>query len=228
MVTLIITTMNERHGLESIWPRIPFYLFKRILIVDNHSTDGTLDFLENDKMFNRYRCQVLQQTKPGRGNAIREAMQHVDDDSVMLISSDGNDQPMYIQSLAEKFNEGYDLVFGTRFANGGDTDDSDDPHGLRRFGNRVLTFLVNFFFGSCYSDSTYGFRIFKKSAWDKMGIDSEWNETEYMMSIRAARLGLKVAQIPMIEGKRAHGEVKAKTWRTGVNHLGVLVKEIFD
>jgi hypothetical protein len=58
-----------------------------------------------------------------------------------------------------------------------------------------------------------------------MSIHAKKNETEYMMSIRAAKLGLKVAQIPMIEGRRVGGEVKAKTWQTGLDLLGVLLKE---
>ena len=153
-------------------------------------------------------------------------MQYVRDDSVMLMFSDGNDDPAYIPALIEKFRTGYDLVFGTRFEPGGKTDDTDDPYGLRRLGNHVLTLLVNLFFGSHYSDSTYGFRIFKTEVWDRMQVKSERNETEYLMSIRAAKMKLKVAQIPIVEGTRAGGEVKAKTWSTGFNHLAVLMKEL--
>jgi glycosyltransferase involved in cell wall biosynthesis len=228
-ITLIITTMNEKRALQSIWPEIPFELFKRIIILDNHSTDGTLEWLTNDGKFSKYKCQIIQQQNNGRGNGIQEAMQLVEshqDAAVMLMSSDGNDLPEYIPEVISKFNEGYDLVFGTRFVEGGASDNSDDPFRIRCFGNRILTGLVNLFFGTHYSDSTYGgFRLFRKSTWDRMSIHVKKNETEYLMSIRGGKLGLKVAQIPMIEGRRVGGEVKAKTWQTGLELLGVLLKE---
>lgn len=220
MVTLILTTMNEVEGLKWVWPRLQIELFSEVIVVDNHSTDGTLEFL-SDKP-----CKIITQSVPGRGNGIREAMQYVRDDAVLIMSTDGNDDPAYIPALIESFRNGYDLVFGTRFADGGATDDSDDSYGLRRAGNRLLTSLVNAIFGASYTDSTYGFRIFKKEAWDVMRIDSKWNETEYMMSIRAAKKKLKVAQIPLVEGRRVGGEVKAKTFATGLSHLRLLFREL--
>jgi len=220
MVTLILTTMNEIEGLKWLWSRLQTNLFKEVIVVDNHSVDGTLEFLGGKP------CRIITQSIPGRGNGIREAMKYVRDDAVLLMSSDGNDDPAYIPPLIETFKGGYDLVFGTRFVAGGSTDDSDDPHGLRKFGNKVLTHLVNLAFGAGYTDSTYGFRIFRKDAWDRMQIDSRWNETEYLMSIRAAKMRLKVAQIPMIEGRRVGGEVKAKTFATGLTHLKILFREL--
>src|SRR5208337_2254604 len=93
---LIITTMNEFEGLRSIWDLIPLQLFQRVIVVDRDSSDGTLEFL-SDKS-----CQVLKQTLPGRGNAIREAMEQVREDIVVLLASDGNDNPEYIPALLHK------------------------------------------------------------------------------------------------------------------------------
>jgi hypothetical protein len=59
-----------------------------------------------------------------------------------------------------------------------------------------------------------------------MKMNSKWNETEFLMSIRSAKLGLRVLQIPVIEGKRAGGEVKAKTVSTGWSLLKVVMREL--
>lgn len=88
---------------RSIWDHIPFELFTRLLVVDAGSTDGTREFLADKK------CEVLQQTKPGRGNAIQEAMTQVTEDVIVLMSSDGNDDPRYVPALLAKINEGYQL-----------------------------------------------------------------------------------------------------------------------
>lgn len=212
--------MNEFEGLRSIWHTIPLQPFQRIIVVDRDSSDGTIEFL-SDKP-----CQVLKQTLPGRGNAIREAMEQVHEDIVVLLASDGNDNPEYIPALLHKLEEGYDIVSGSRFIKGGSTDDSDDPIGIRRFGNKFFTFLVNLFWNAKLSDAAYGLRAFRTDAWKRMQLDSTRNETEFMMSIRAAKLGLKTVQIQVMEGKRVGGKVKARTFSTGWSFLKLLATEL--
>ncbi|HKM76620.1 MAG TPA: glycosyltransferase family 2 protein [Candidatus Bathyarchaeia archaeon] len=216
---LLLTTMNEVTGLRSIWNNIPFHLFKRTVVVDAHSTDGTLDFLKDKQ------CEVIFQHSPGRGDAIREAMGQITENVVLLMASDGNDDPKYIPAFLAKIEEGYDIVSGSRFAPGGLTDDSDDPYRIRVFGNRLFTLLVNVLWNAQYSDAAYSLRAFRTDAWNKMNMNSKWNETEFLMSIRSAKLGLRVIQIPVIEGRRAGGEVKAKTFSTGWSLLKVLMRE---
>ena len=217
---LLLTTMNEITGLRAVWDKIPFDLFNRGIIVDAHSTDGTLDFLKGKQ------CEVIFQHSPGRGSAIREAMSLITEDIVVLMASDGNDDPKYIPALLAKIDEGYDVVSGSRFAPGGMTDDSDDPYGIRRLGNRFFTFLVNGLWNAKYSDAAYGLRAFRTNAWVRMRMNAKWNETEFLMSIRSAKLGLRVVQIPVVEGKRAGGEVKAKTFSTGWSLMKVIMREL--
>ena len=216
---LLLTTMNEIDGLRQIWDHIPAELFTRILVIDANSSDGTQEFLAQKK------CQVLQQSKPGRGNAIQEAMTQVTEDIIVIMASDGNDDPVYIRPLLAKLDEGYDLVSGSRFAQGGETDDSDDALGLRRFGNKLFTWIVNVAWRANYTDSTYGMRALTRETWEKLNIDSTKNETEFVMSIRCAKLRLKVCQIPVVEGKRAGGEVKARSLSTGWSFLKVIMHE---
>ena len=217
---LLLTTMNEIDGLHQIWEHIPSELFTRILVVDADSKDGTREFLAEKQ------CTVIQQTKPGRGYAIREAMAKVTEDIIVIMASDGNDDPAYLVPLLAKLNEGYDLVSGSRFAQGGGTDDSDDPLRLRRFGNKLFTWIVNVVWDANYTDSTYGMRALTRETWRKLNIDSTRNETEFVMSIRCAKLRLKVCQIPVIEGRRAGGEVKAGSLSTGWSFLKVILHEI--
>jgi len=217
---LLLTTMNEITGLRSIWNSIPFELFNRILVVDAHSTDGTLDFLKDKQ------CEVIFQHSPGRGDAIREAMSQITEDVVLLMASDGNDDPKYISGMLTKLEEGYDVISGSRFAPGGKTDDSDDPYRIRRFGNRFFTLLVNVLWNARSSDAAYSLRAFRTDAWNKMKMNSKWNETEFLMTIRSAKLGLRDLQIPVVEGKRVGGEVKAKTISTGWSLLKVIMREL--
>ena len=44
--TLVLYTMNEIEGIKSIFDRIPISLFDEFFVMDNHSDDGTVEFLE--------------------------------------------------------------------------------------------------------------------------------------------------------------------------------------
>jgi len=212
--------MNEVEGLRSIWANIPFELFARVLVVDGNSTDGTLEFLA-DKGY-----EVLCQESPGRGNAIREAMERVDEEIVVFMSSDGNDDPAYVSAMLAKMAEGYDIVAGSRFIGNGNTDDSDDPIGIRRFGNMAFTMLINLLWNGHLTDSLFGLRALRVSAWRSMKIEATRNETEFLMSISACKLGLKIAEIPVVEGQRVGGGVKATTLATGWCFLWLMVREL--
>lgn len=216
---LLLTTMNEVDGLKAIWDRLPLAVFSRVLVVDAGSNDGTLEFL-SDKS-----CEIVLQKLPGRGSAIVEGMEHIGDGAVMLMACDGNDDPKYIPKFLEKLEEGYDLVAGSRFTSGGKSDNSDDPYGFRRFGNRFLAFLANLLFGAQITDPTYGYRAIRTDAWKQMNINVRGGQIDFIMLIRSARLHLKVVEIPIIEGKRVGGQSK---YRSATKTGWLLLKLIFS
>ena len=80
--TLVLYTMNEIQGIKSIFDRIPISLFDEFFVMDNHSGDGTVEFLEKNGI------KVIQQKKPGRTNALIEAVGHAIGDIIINLSSD--------------------------------------------------------------------------------------------------------------------------------------------
>jgi hypothetical protein len=77
--------MNELEGLLSIWYTILLQLFQRTIVVDRDTSDGTLKFLSGKS------CRVLKQTLLWGGNAMRQVMEQLHEDIVVLLASDGND-----------------------------------------------------------------------------------------------------------------------------------------
>jgi glycosyltransferase involved in cell wall biosynthesis len=220
ITSLIITTFNELPGLKSIWPRIPFDLFDEVLVIDRNSTDGTQEFLRE------MGTVPLQQMKPGRGNAIREAISRVHGDVIVLTSSDGNEDPRYFPELLKAIFSGCRIAAGSRFAAGIRSDNSDDPFRIRVVGNLFFTFCVNLIWRTGVTDAAYGMRAFTKNAWTAMGIMAEKNETEFLMSIRAGKLRIKICEIPVSEGYRVGGTVKAKTMPVLMSFVKVLFHEL--
>ena len=218
--TLLIFNRNDIDGLKHIWNLIPFDLFDQVVAIDGHSTDGSYEFLTSTGV------RTYLQAKMGRGNALAEAMQLVEGDAVFELSSDGNEDPRTIPLLLREIDNGADLVIASRFARGGRTDDTDDPMKVRRLGNRFLTYLINVLWGSKLTDSTNGLRAFRTEAWQKMHLDVSHFEAEFLMSIRATKLRLRVAEVPTVEGSRVGGKVQARTTKVGFALLRAVFREI--
>ena len=135
--TLVLYTMNEIEGIKSIFDRIPFNLFDEFFVMDNHSDDGTVEFLEEHSV------KVIQQKKPGRTNALIEAVEYAIGDIIVNLSSDGNEKPEDIPKILEKLDEGYEMVTASRFLPDSKVDTEDDKLRIRVFGNKLCAFLVN-------------------------------------------------------------------------------------
>ena len=220
--TLVLLTFNEIDGLKAVYDKIPIDSVDHILAMDGGSTDGTLDFYKEKKI------PFKIQKRGRRGSAMIEALEHVDDDVIIFFSPDGNEDPVDIPKVKDRMEEGYDLVIASRFINGGQSDDSDDPLLIRRFGNNFFTFLSNVFFRVGVTDAINGFRGIRTECFRKLSQDASGHEVEFQMSIRCANNGYKISEIPTIEHERVGGIRKANTWVMGVRFSLFFIKELLS
>jgi glycosyltransferase involved in cell wall biosynthesis len=215
--SLIIPTLNEIDGVRAIMPRIDPSWCSEILIVDGGSTDGTVEWLrEHD-----YRV-IIQELK-GIGNAYRQAHRHTTGDVIMTFSPDGNSIPELIPRIVSKMEEGYDLVIASRYLGDARSDD-DDP--LTAVGNALFTRSINLLFGGHYTDALVIFRAYRRDLVDRLAIDAAHMTYEAQISIRAAKYGLKVAEIAGDEPRRIGGERKMHPFRTGWTILCEMGREL--
>ena len=219
---LLILTLNEIEGLQEILPQINEEWVDEVLIVDGGSTDGTKEFV----LEHGYELYV--QKRPGLRHAYIEAMPHVKSDCVIVFSPDGNSMPEKIPEVVKAMQQGCDMVICSRYLDDAKSYD-DDP--ITKFGNWLFTKLINIIHNGCYTDSMVMYRGIKKSVFMKLGLNSDepfrlperWFRTELclmpLLSIRAARMKIKVKEIPADEPKRIGGERKLKIVRWGLSYL---------
>jgi glycosyltransferase involved in cell wall biosynthesis len=223
-------TLNEIEGLKAVLPKIDRTLFEQIIVVDGGSTDGTAEFSLEQGL------TVLRQ--PGRGipDAEEYAFAHCTCDGFVLFTPDGNSLPELLSPLCEKLTQGFDLVVASRYLDGAQSLDDD---WLTSIGNRMFVLLANFFFRSRYTDVLVGLRAYTRDAIEKMGLPAMSHENRirqkffYMnswelgSSIRAARLKLKVAEIPGSEPKRIGGQRKLSIIKNGSGALLQILHDFF-
>lgn len=228
--TLLALTLNEIDGMRAIMPQIPAGLFDQILILDGGSTDGTIEWAREQGY------TVYVQKKKGIRFAYLEALPLIEGDVIVSISPDGNCDPAVLPALLDKMREGYDLVIGSRYMDGVKSDDDDF---VTAFGNWLFTRTVNVLYGARYSDVMVIYRAFTKALIYELGLDRDASYTlpeklfhtviswEPLMSVRAAKRGKRIGEVPAGEPKRIGGERKLQVIRWGAAYYFQFWKERF-
>ena len=223
--SLIILTLNEIEGVRTLYDRIPFDAVDECFVVDGGSIDGTVEF------FRERGIKVVPQEIKGRGEAFRIAVKRAEGDHLIFFSPDGNEDPGDIPKLLELLAMGYDIAIASRFLSGSQNEEDDLRFPWRAWANRAFTFIANIIWNTnrnYITDTINGYRAIKKEAFNKLNISAPGFVIEYQMSIRAMKLGLKVVEIPTVEGQRIGGVSTAKSVPTGLLFLRFLLKEIMN
>ncbi len=229
-VTLFIPTLNEIQGMKAIMPRIKKEWYDQLLIVDGQSTDGTIEYAREQGW-----PIIVQKTK-GLRHAYIEALPHIEGDVILTFSPDGNSIPELIPDCISKMKEGNDMVIVSRYAGNAKSYDDDI---VTAFGNKMFTTFINFFHGGHYTDAMVMFRAYKTKLIYDLDLhkhssyeteerlfhtDISW---EPLLSIRAAKRKLKVADVPGDEPAREGGERKLQIIRWGSAYMFEVFREIF-
>ncbi len=228
--TLLVMTLNEINGMKAIMPRVKREWCDQVIIVDGGSTDGTIEWAREQGYF------VYVQKQKGFRHAYTEVLPYIEGDAVITFSPDGNSIPELIPELINKMKEGYDMVIASRYLGGAKSEDDDI---ITAFGNWLFTRTVNILHGGHYTDAMVIYRAYNK----QLIYDLELNKDdgfataerlfrtkvswEPLLSVRAAKRKLKIAEIPGDEPPRIGGVRKLEVWKWGAVFLFQFIREVF-
>ncbi|MFH8992082.1 glycosyltransferase family 2 protein [Streptomyces sp. NPDC017940] len=216
-VSVVIPAMNEAENLPYVFKTLPAWVHE-VVLVDGNSTDDTVAVARElwpD-------VKVVRQLGKGKGDALITGFEACTGDIIVMVDADGSADGHEIVSYVSALVSGADFAKGSRFANGGGT---DDMTFIRKLGNHVLCSVVNAKFGARYTDLCYGYNAFWRHCLDKIELDCTGFEVETLMNIRVVKAGLKVQEIPSHEYLRIHGVSNLSAVRDGLRVLKVILTE---
>lgn len=159
-----------------------------ILIIDS-STDRSPDIAEARG------ARVLRVPKRGLGRAYIDALPHIRGKYVIMGDCDLTYDFRLLKPFLEKLDESHDFVMGSRFA--GFIEPGSMPPLHRYFGTPLTTWILNRLYGTRYSDIHCGMRAMTLQALQKINLESQSWEYASEMVLKAARLKLKIAEVPV-------------------------------
>jgi dolichol-phosphate mannosyltransferase len=225
LLSVVIPAHNEEGRIEATVrafagalraESIPF----EILVVNDNSRDGTeriLQRLHQEIPEVRY----LNNTPPnGFGFAVRAGLASFAGDAVAIVMADQSDLPEDLVRFYRKLQEGYDCVFGTRFARGSRV---VDYPWVKRVLNRLGNTFIQALFLLPYNDVTNAFKLYRRSviAGVQPLLAYHFNLT-VEIPLKAIVRGYRYAVVPNSWLNRTEGVSKFKVREMGSRYLFII------
>jgi glycosyltransferase involved in cell wall biosynthesis len=223
LLSVVMPAYNERETIEEIIRRVlavPVRL--ELIVVDDASTDGTRDILQ--ELARTLPITVLSQPQNrGKGAALRAGFAAVRGDIVVIQDADLEYSPEEYPSLIELICAGRaDVVYGSRFIG---------RHRAFLFthylGNRVLTGMTNVLYNTMLTDMETCFKAMRVDVLRSMTLRSDRFGIEPELTAKIFKRGYRVYEVPITYDGRGYEEGKKITWKDGVVAVWTLLKYRF-
>ncbi|RMH58231.1 MAG: glycosyltransferase family 2 protein [Candidatus Hydrogenedentota bacterium] len=197
-IAVIIPAYNEPGKTVRVVENIPRDLVDKTIVVNDGSTDSTPRECEEAGAF-----LLHHERRRGIGAAIRTGFRYALDnnfDILVAMAGNGKDDPKQIFRLVQPLvDEGYDFVQGSRYLRGGE---AGVMPAHRRIVTRVYPLLVRLTTGFPATDSTNGFRAFKRHVIEdpRINLDQDWldDPLEYYLYLKILKIrDFKVKEVPV-------------------------------
>jgi glycosyltransferase involved in cell wall biosynthesis len=221
-LTVIIPVFNERQTVMQLLQQVarqPTALRKELIIVDDCSTDGTREFLQQTDLQSELGNSgenvvklALHDKNQGKGAGVRTGLAQATGEIVLIQDADLEYDPGDYPILLAPILEGHaDAVFGNRFHSGSHR----VPRYYRYLLNRIFSIMCNSLTGIAIHDVTACYKVFRRELLERMHLRSNRFSVETEMTVKVAKLGARIYEVPIVYHGRTYAEGKKISWQDG-------------
>jgi SAM-dependent methyltransferase len=224
-VSVVVPARNEAGNIPAIFARVPeMGAGTELVFVEGHSKDETYQAIEQELARTTRTAMLLRQRGEGKGDAVREGFARATGDVLMILDADltvaPEDLPRFYDALVTgkgEFINGVRLVYPM------------EEHAMRFFnllGNRFFGALFSWLLGQPIRDTLCGTKVLWRRDYERIAQNRAFFGDfdpfgDFDLLFGAAKLGLKIEEIPIRYRQRIYGTTNIRRWRHGMLLLGM-------
>jgi SAM-dependent methyltransferase len=219
-VSVVIPCRNERGHVRDAVERMPrFGTSQEIIFVDGHSTDGTVEEIERViEEFHDRDIKLLHQEGDGKGDAVRVGFARAGKDVLMIQDADltapPEDLPKFYEAIARgkgEFINGSRLVYPM---------ERQAMRLLNMLGNKFFSVVLSWLLGQPLKDTLCGTKVISRADYEKVAenrrLFGDFDPFgDFDLLYGAAKLDLRIVEIPIRYRSRAYGSTRIARFRHG-------------
>ena len=205
-LTFLFPVYNERATIEQILGDVESTgLADRIIIVDDASTDGTREYLQ-ERVAKDARYELhLHDRNRGKGAALRTGFARVKTDLVLVQDADLEYDPRDVTALLIPIEEGKaDVVYGSRFLGAA----RRPTMFWHMVANKLLTLMTNVLYNSILTDMETGYKLFRREVIQSIKIRSNRFDFEPEITAKLLKKKVRIFEVPISFNPREYSEGK--------------------
>ena len=193
-IAVVIPVFNEQEAIRNVLSDIPSHLDADVVVVDNGSTDRTVDLAR------QMGARIVHEHRRGYGWACLAGIDALEKpDIVVFLDGDYSDYPDEMTLLVKPIAEGRaDMVIGSRTLG---TREAGALLPQARFGNWLATWLIRRLFGANFTDLG-PFRALAYPALVKLDMQDKTFGWTVEMQVKAARMDFRFLEVPVSYRRR--------------------------
>ncbi len=220
IVSVVVPARNESGNIAQIMQRVPeMGGGSEIIFVEGHSTDDTFAAIQREVAAHpERRCQILQQTGKGKGDAVRLGYDRAEGDILMILDADltvtPEDLPRFYNALVQgkgDFINGVRLVYPM------------EKQAMRFFnllGNKFFSLAFSWLLGQPVKDTLCGTKVLRKSDYELIARNRDYFGNfdpfgDFDLLFGAAKQTLKIVDLPIRYRERTYGTTNIQRWSHG-------------
>jgi hypothetical protein len=220
LVSVVVPARNESGNIAAILERTPdMGRGTELIFVEGHSTDDTFAAIEREIANHPERqTQLLQQIGKGKGDAVRLGFARARGDVLMILDADltvaPEDLPRFLDALMSgkgEFINGVRLVYPMQ---------KQAMRFLNLLGNKFFSVAFSWLLGQSIKDTLCGTKVLRTTDYQRIAAQRSYFGDfdpfgDFDLLFGAARLNLKIVDLPIRYRERTYGTTNIQRWRHG-------------
>lgn len=221
-VSVVIPARNEAGHIQSLLTRIPQLAPKQeVIFVEGNSTDNTWEVIRD--VVSKYRgpwtIRCLRQPGKGKADAVRTAFDICTGDVLMILDADISVPPEELTAFRDALACGHaEFVNGSRMVY---MMDAKAMRFLNLLGNKFFGAVFTYLLSQRFRDTLCGTKVLRRSDYERIAANRAYFGDfdpfgDFDLLFGAARLNLKIADVPVHYKARTYGETNISRFRHGM------------